>query len=61
MKQTKKKIEALEKELRHVGEPDGLIIYKPGPGEPEASIKRFEEQYPDYPWSIIALPELERD
>ena len=61
MKQTKKKIAALEEKLKHVGAPNDVIIYDPNdPNEPEASIKRFEEQYPDYP-CIIVLPELERD
>ncbi|EGO62588.1 hypothetical protein [Acetonema longum] len=61
MKRIEQKMLALEKALQHVNDPDNIIIYEPGPGEPEKSIEHFHKQYPDYDGVLIILPEIERD
>ena len=40
---------------------DNLIIYQPGPGEPEKSIKEFHERHPNFTGGVVALPEKDPD
>jgi hypothetical protein len=40
---------------------NNLIIYTPGPGEPEKSIEEFYKRHPDFIWGVVALPEKDKD
>jgi hypothetical protein len=55
------KIAAIERATKAARDPDNVIIFTPGPGEPEASIQRFCDLYPDYRDPIIVLPDNGRD
>ena len=59
---TKARLQKLEEANDINDEPDdNIIIYPNTPGEPERSIRRFKERYPDYDGAIIVLPEKEKD